>query len=128
MIGTLINKFENLATNTVADFNKLFTHCPLDYPDHYEVEIGELFSEVRQLIVNGEIIHHDLRGLGGNPDKYFRTAKPGVKKPLEVYYADQSLIGKYQDLNAALADLELDKETFEEYMQQKKIFVKGELV
>lgn len=38
-----INKFENLPVQTVAEFNKVFTECPLlDIAENLEVDILEL--------------------------------------------------------------------------------------
>ena len=71
-IGQLIQVFDNLESNTVRDFNVLFPNSPIELDENVaqyflQVEIGEpvkcmgMDSQVREITVGGEVIHHTLK-------------------------------------------------------------------
>lgn len=119
MIGELINKFENMATNTVADFNEVFKDNMLTYPLHYEVEIGDIFNGVRQLKINGEIIHHDLQPPGGFFNKTQKPSKNG--KRIKIFYADSTSIGEFPSILEATRKMGIGYNSFYNYIKIGKI-------
>lgn len=61
-IGQRINKFDNLPTNTVQDFNNLFPECPVkDFDLAAELEILEPApNNSRVLKINGLEVRHKM--------------------------------------------------------------------
>lgn len=62
-IGQLINEFDNLPTNTVADFNKIFPHSKITFCGILNVEILEPLkcsggTQLRNIVVGGMEIEH----------------------------------------------------------------------
>lgn len=121
MIGKLINDFENLPSNTVKEFNDIFKDCPLNYPEDYTVEIGEVYGTTRQLLINdNEITHHDFTAHGSRIFNK-RKNKPGRKKEVSVFHVDNTLIGNFESVSAAIRELGMDQATFYNYLKQGRI-------
>lgn len=121
MIGELIKQFENMPTNTVADFNKVFKDNMLLYPLDYEVEIGEVFNGVRQLIVNGDVIYVDLTTYGLN----FKNigCKKGNEKRVKVFYSDNTFFGEFENATQAARELNIDVSSFYGHIKTGKLIV-----
>lgn len=122
MIGDLINRFENMATNTVADFNEVFKDTPLYYPEHFEVEIGNVFNATRMITINGnEQIFLDLTPNGMTSD-YFKIRHKEVKKVV-VFYADKTLVGVFNSKLDASRFIGIGYTSFYSYVRQGKLIV-----
>jgi hypothetical protein len=95
LVGDLINKFDSLSSQTVGDFNEIFTHCRLgewkldmegnaifeEYPKKWTVQIGEpMVGNSRRIILDGRVsIRHEMPPI--YPQK---KMKQGNRRPVTV--------------------------------------------
>lgn len=107
MIGELINKFEESDNQTVEHFNSLFPMSPLLQSADYTVQIGPLFGNSREIIVNGKKIYHEITVL-----KSFRSNGLRKKKQFKVFEKNGNLLGIYFGYQQAVDDLNLSKVEF----------------
>lgn len=125
MIGDLIKRFENMPTNTVADFNEVFRDRPLDYPLHHHVEIDEVVNGVRKLIINGEITFHDLSGYTfARKSQKRELGEHHFNKRIQIFQPNGIFIGEYLSVQDARFQLGINVSTFYKYLHNGKLIVK----
>jgi hypothetical protein len=121
MIGDLIEKFEGLPSNTVKDFNNVFPHSPINYPDHYEVEIKAISHGLREILINDELILHDINHRGS--ERFVKPNKFGKGKSvsMRLYHTDKSFIGDFKSSHDAARGIDVTYATLRKYIRDGKI-------
>lgn len=121
MIGTLINKFEELEEQTVETFNKTFPHCPLrDYAPNLKVEIGEIANTTRKITIDdNESFYHEMRV---QEDGEFMELAANCKA-IKLYNNDNTLIGEFKAMGKAASYLNITLAVFNHRIRSNKYIV-----